>query len=282
MMSRMYDARNWRRVAVFLLAYVLAFSAHAEIPSSYRFGVFPYLSAALLEEIYAPVSHELGSVLGATVHFRTSSTFQKFFAKLESQHYDFALIQPFWYPPAVDRFGYLPAVRMREPFTALIMVKHDSPLKNIGDLKGRVIATPPAFVPVVHMAREALEQKGLIVGKDVELRAYKSVDSCFQQVIIGEADACVSPPFAPAVIEEKMKIKLRVLLESSSIPNLSLVIHSRVPKKVRQRIQAAFLGWSQSPVGRRLLHGMKTKQFVVADDAEYDVVRQFLQRIGRQ
>jgi len=70
---------------------------------------------------------------------------------------------------------------------------------------------------------------GLIPGKDVQLKAFKSVDSCFQQVLIGAADACVTPPFAVAVIEEKMNLQLRTLLKTPSIPNLSIVVHSRVP-----------------------------------------------------
>ena len=77
------------------------------------------------------------------------------------------------------------------------------------------------------------------------MRAFKSVDSCFEQVLIGTADACVSPPFAPPVIEQKMKIRLRALLETPAIPNLTLVVHQRVPAELRDRLRDE---------ARRLLH----------------------------
>lgn len=246
---------------------------------AYRFGVFPYLSAVRLEAIYAPVSAELSRALGHDVHFRTSSHFKRFFAKLEQQHYDIALIQPFWYPPAVDRFGYLPLVRMEEPFASLIMVPDESPLREVADLKGKIIATPPAFVPVVHMARGALRKAGLVPGRDVQLQAFNSVDACFQRVLIGAASACVAPPFAPAVIEDKMNVRLRILLKTPSIPSLSVVVHSRLPPEERERLKNILLSWSHNESGRALLKTMKTQAFVPAVDSEYDVVRTFIREI---
>lgn len=243
------------------------------------FGVFPYLSAARLEPIYSPVSAELTRELKHKVLFRTASRFERFFARLKQQYYDIALIQPFWYPPAVDQFSYVPLVRMAEPFTALIVVPDDSSLRTVDDLRGKLIATPPAFVPVVYMARRALYEKGVIPDEDVHLKAFRSVDSCFQQVFIGAADACISPPFAIAAIEKKMNIRLRVVMETTGIPNLSVVVHSRVPPAEREKIKKLFLSWKQHNSGKKLLNRMNTSGFVPAMDAEYDVVRQFLREI---
>ena len=114
------------------------------------------------------------------------------------------------------------------------------------------------------------------------MKAFRSVDSCFQQVIIGAASACVAPPFAPAVIEVKMQVRLRVLLETPSIPNLSIVVHSRVPETDRELLKQTILSWSDSASGKSLLNGMKTRRFVVAADAEYDVVRTMVWEINKQ
>ncbi len=255
--------------------------AATELEQPYRFGVFPYLTPLRMEAIYAPVSAALSRSLGHAVQFRTSSRFELFFEKLQVQSYDIALIQPFWYVPAVDQFGYLPLARMEEPFTSLIMVLEESSLRSAEDLRGQVVATPPAFVPVTHMAIRALEAEGMVPGRDLELRAFKSVDSCFQQILIGSAIACVSPPFAPPVIEEKLGVKLRVLMRSTSIPNLTFVIHPRVPEQDRMRFAEAILSWATSDSGRPLLRGMKTSRFVPAEDAEYDVVRELVKEVQR-
>ena len=247
---------------------------------NYTFGVFPYLSAVRLEPIYAPVSAELSKLLDRNVQFRTASEFKRFFARLKQGRYDIALIQPFWYPPAVDQFDYQPLVRMKEPLTSVIMVLNDSPIRQVSDLEGKVIATPPAFVPVVHMSRRELARQGLDPDRDVQLKAFKTVDSCFQQVLIGAADACIAPPFAPAVIEEKMKVKLREVLRTPSIPNLSLVAHSRVPQHEREQIKQLFLSWRQDNDGKTILQRIKTAGFVSSTDKEYDAVRSFVEAIN--
>ena len=247
----------------------------------YKFGVFPYLSVVRMDNIYAPVSDELSKRLNHKVKFRTSSTFKKFLTKLKAEYYDVALIQPFWYPIAVDKKGYIPLLRMEEPFVSLIMTLSDSKIRSVEDLRGKIIATPPAFVPVVHMARRALVTKGLVPGKDVTFKAFKSVDSCFQQVLIGKASACVAPPFAPAIFEKELKVKLRTVLESKSIPNLVLVIHPRVPEKKRLQLRDIIISWAHENKGKRLLNSMQTEQFVPVIDQEYDVVRDFLKDIKK-
>lgn len=249
--------------------------------NEYKFGVFPYLSTTHMDKIYSPVSDELTKELKHKVKFRTSSTFKKFLSKLNSEYYDFALIQPFWYPVAVDKKGYIPLLKMKEPFVSLIMVLDSSKIFNAEDLKGKTIATPPAFVPVVHMARRALIAKGIVPGRDVKFKAFKSVDSCFQQVLIRKASACVAPPFTPAAFESFMNIKLRSVLKSSGIPNLYLVMHPRVPKHDRMQIKKNIMSWSNTKKGQALLSKMQTKQFVPIIDKEYDVVRNFLKEIKK-
>ena len=267
---------------ILLVGVYVPVTANAESkPKDYVFGVFPYLSASKMDKIYSPASQVLETSLSHGVKFRTSSSFKRFLAKLKSSYYDFALIQPFWYPVAVDQNGYLPLVRMKEPFVSLIMVIEDSPIKTVNDLKGKVIATPPSFVPVVHMAKRALKDAGFSLGKDVKFKAFKTVESCFQQVMIGKADACVAPPFAPAVFEEAMNLKLRTILKSDAIPNLSLVVHPRIPEATRNRIAEELISWADTENGRKLLSNMQTSEFVPIDDKEYDVVRQLLRGINK-
>ena len=253
-----------------LFSYSTVSSAASE---GYRFGVFPYLSPVRMDQIYSPASQQLSKSLNQPVKFRTSSSFKKFLSKLKTGFFDFALIQPFWYPIAVDQHDYLPAVRMQEPFVSLIMVLDKNKYKSIDDLKGTTIATPPANVPVVHMARQTLIDNNIIPGKDIQFAHFNSVDSCFQQVLIGKASACVAPPFAPAVFEKNMNVKLKTLLKSFSIPNMSLVIHSRVPIQDRKKLQQEFLSWPSSDEGRVILEKMQTRGFIPLRDKDYDVVR---------
>ncbi len=243
------------------------------LEESYSFGVLPYLAPLRMEAIYAPVGAALSQAIDHPVQLRTASQFELFFERLKAKQYDIALVQPFWYVLAVDRLGYLPLARIEEPLSSVIVVLNDSPLNSIEDLRGKTVAAPPPFGPMTRLASRALTERDIVPGRDVMLRHVRSIDSCFQQVIIGTAAACISGSFPVPAIEERLKVKLRVLMQTPSIPNLTLVIHSRVPADVRARFRQAILSWAGSDEGRTLLRGIKTRGFVPVHDADYDGVR---------
>jgi len=269
-----------KALVISLLFFLGITSANAATEKLYQFGVFPYLSPLRMDKIYAPVSQQLTSILDRPVKFTTSSSHHKFLKKLKSGFFDFALVQPFWYPLAVDKYNYLPGVRMKEPFVSLIMTSDNSMYKSINDLKGTVIATPPANVPVVHLARQTLIENGITPGKDIQFAHFNSVDSCFQQVLIGKASACVTPPFATAAFANAMNIKLRVLLKSKALPNMSLVFNKRVSREIREKIQKEFSSWSSSGLGRTILKQIQTRGFIPVRDNEYDIIRELNQSLS--
>jgi len=261
------------------LLFLIPASPSVAADTSYTLGVFPYFSPSRLEEIYAPAAAELSRKINTHVTFRTASTFDKFFLQLKAQVYDIALIQPLYYVPAVDEFGYMPLARMREPFKALIVVPDQSPIRVVGDLKGKIVATPPAYVPVVHMAKKALRDHGLIGGKNITFEEMKTVDACLQQTLTGAAQACVAPPFAVGPFQKSAGITLRVIQETIQLPNLVFVVHKRLPAADRERIKAAILDWNHTPNGQAVLKSINTQGFVAATDADYQPVRDFVRTL---
>ena len=243
-------------------------------------GIVPYFTPSRLEIIYAPVAAELSRQLDGRVDFRTATSFDKYFWKLKDQDFDIALVHPLYYVPAVDQFDYVPLVRMLEPFKALIVVPQDSPIQKTSDLKGKIIATPPTHLPAVHLARSALKQAGLNEQDDVIFMAMKTVDACLQRMLSGSAHACVAPPFAANAFQSSSGANLRTILETVELPNLTFVVHKRVPESERARIKAAMLAWNDTANGQKLLKKIKTRRFIPAEDRDYDQVRRFVLSLG--
>ncbi len=249
--------------------------------NTYRFGVFPYFSPVRMDEIYSPISLELSKNLGNTVKFRTSSDLARFRERMKSEYYDFAIIQPFLYPFAVDQVGYIPLLRLEEPISSLIMVPEDSPIQSIRDLKGKIIATPPVFGPIVSLAKNALVEQGIKPELDVSFVTNKSIGACYQKILVGRADACVAPNFAVNAFEESMGVKFRAIMRSETVPNQSVVVHPRVSEQERNRLRETLLSWRYSETGRKLLDLMNTKGFVEFKDSEYDTVRSFVREMNK-
>jgi phosphonate transport system substrate-binding protein len=263
-----------------LMALNPVLSAQNSTERSLILGVFPYLSPIRMDDIYAPVSQELSSNLGLRIKFTTSSNLPKFREKLKSGYYDIAIVQPVLYPFAVDTIGYIPLVRMEEPIFSVIMVLESSPLRSIEDLKGKKIATPPVFGPIVGLAKRSLVKQGISPDTDIIFETNKTVGSCFQKVLVGQADACLAPDFAVKPFEKSMGVKLRTLLRSEGIPNQSLMVHPRVSEQDRSNIRQTLLSWRYSEKGRNLLNSMSTKGFVEFSDSEYDTVRNFVRELN--
>ncbi len=273
-----------KRIAFLTLLFTLSaniYAAHQEAKSPYIFGVFPYFTPIRLDGVYAPVSHELSQILGHRVKFRTSTTFEIFLQNLKSMQYDFAIIPPLLYPIAVDKLKYLPLVRVEEELKSLVLVLEESQLSDLEDLRGKVVATPPAQGPVTIAAKFALLENGIKPGVHVDLRSFKSVSSGLQQLLVGKVDACIAPNFSRTSFEKARGVKLRTLWESSGFPNLSLVIHPRVPKQDRDKIQQSFTSWRNTAKGQALLTRINTKGFVPVNDKEYDVLRLFIRKVKK-
>lgn len=244
---------------------------------AYTLGVIPYKVAAELEAVYAPLAAELGTALGRPVRFRTAAESSQFLPRLLQGRFDIALVQPFYYLAAAQEAGYLPLVRVREPYEALLVARADGPLRTPADLRGRTVATPPRYSPNTVILLQALRERGLMPGRDFHVLTTRSQSACLDQVLTGAADACASgavqlPPDGGAV-------GLRTLLDAGGLPGVVFIVHARVPAPERERLRQALLALADRPAGQPMLRSLHSRALVPANDADYDVVRQFVGRL---
>jgi phosphonate transport system substrate-binding protein len=257
----------------------LASAVASAQPAELRFSVAPYLSPARMDELYTPIAVALSRSVGQPVVFRTSSTFDRYYEQVVAGNMDLTLLHAFFYVVAVDQHGYLPIARMNEPFKGVLVVLDQSPVKALADLKGKTIATPPEFLPTVHLIRKVMRDQKLDPARDFTLRSFRSVESCLQQLVIGEAAACICPPFALPGAEAQFKVKFRTVAESQPIPNLTFVVSPRVPAADRNRLREAILRLNDSEDGRGLIRSLGTRSFVEVRDAEFDGVRRLMKTL---
>jgi phosphonate transport system substrate-binding protein len=123
----------------------------------YQFGVFPYLPVTKIYDLYNPMAVDFGAKLGRQVRLMSKAGYGAFGDELRREVYDIAFVQPFDYVDAHDNHGYLPLARQSGNLHALIVVRDDSPLKSLKDLRGKTIANPPVDAAVSHLTSMALQ-----------------------------------------------------------------------------------------------------------------------------
>lgn len=280
-------ARGWIFHALLLLASPLCY-AGAEVAdvgaeqAAYKFGAFPMIAVGQIDKVFSPVAAEFARILGQPVHFRTKPSFAEFRHELSLETYDVAVVQPFDYVLAHDRYHYLPLARFEKPLMASIMVLSDSPLRHLQDLKGTKVAFPPATAAVTLMAKKAFLDAGLDLKRDLSVQYTKSHDSCLQLVMVKSASACVTSLRATHVFEAKWGQHFHSMFDTPSIPNSLFVVHRRVPKEVRDVLFKTITSWPESSkVGREFVE-LNNNRLIPTVDAEYDVVRKFPQNMDQE
>ena len=250
--------------------------------NGYQFGVFPHLAAGQIETMFGPMAIEFSKALDRPVNLKTKPSFEAFMGELDKQAYDIAFVQPFDYVWAHDKHGYIPLARRGEPLAGLIVVKTDSPLHSLHELKGKKVGLPPEVAAVSHLTKMALLQAKLDPDTDTTLQYYKAHDSCLQQLLIGEVDACGTAAFPLRFFENKRNMKFRVLAETQAISHSLFIVHPRVSKKEREVLRKTILSWAQTDSGKELLAKGELKPFVTVTDAEYNVVRAYTRAMQKK
>jgi len=239
----------------------------------YSLGVFPHLPPRDLEKVFAPMAADLAKALGVRVELHSSTTYQKFSERLDGEQFDIAFVQPFDYIRAADKHGYLPLATRTEKLATIVVTSVDSPLNSIQDLRNKRVALPPRTAAVSQLLRGYLKSQGIDPDRDIKLSYHRSHVSCMQQVLIGEAVACGTAAPARRFFQSKFNIPLKVIAKSREIPHTLWVAHKRLPTKVRSKIRARILDWSNTREGQALLERGKLMPFVTVNDRDYDVVR---------
>ncbi len=250
-----------------------------KIQRALNFGVFPFIAQARLEKVFAPIANTISQALGTEVRYRSASSFASFTRMLEREQFDVAFIQPFDYVRLAAKVGYLPLVARSTSLTGLLIVQRHSHYQSIHDLRGQVIALPPAMAAVSYLIKSLFEEHGLEWDRDITVKHVKTHDACLHLLVLGKVQACGTAPAPLKMFEAHMPRALRTLIQSSSIPGSLFVVHSRVPIRVRQNIQNALLTMALSPSGHQLFQNEATNYFIPVVDRDYRVVRQIWEKL---
>lgn len=272
MIARTLQSRT-ALISVFL-AWIFTTPALADMDHSrYIMGVFPHLPITDLERVYAPMAADLASELHKEVFFQSRATFEDFKMELDSETYDFVVVQPFDYAYIADKHNYVPLARRGEPLAGVFVVPQNNKIKTPKDLVGKRIALPPKSSAVARLAMDLLRTNG-IQTSDVKMSFHRSHVNCMQQILIKKADVCVTSEPMLRFFNHKMKTNLFFSFKTKSIPHVLFAAHKRVPENLRQKAIQVITTWDDIEQKKKLLTNAKFPPFVPATDSEYDVVRE--------
>lgn len=170
-------------------------------------------------------------------------------------------------------------------FKGEVVVKSDSDLKDLADLKGKTIATLSAnsasgyIYPVAEM-----KDLGIDPTKDCTLITVNDIPSEFTAVLNGQADAAFVFEGARYVFKDKFADNdlfkdLKVLyLTKGDIPNDAIAVLPTMSDALQQKVKEAFLDMPNDEEGKEAMVMWNHTAYTDADEAAYDTIESYIEK----
>jgi phosphonate transport system substrate-binding protein len=252
----------------------------------YVVGVHPLHNPKRLLEIYGPIL-DYDNTRISEVHFRLEAArnYEEFDKKLYAGYYDLAMPNPYQTVRAF-KYGYRVFAKMGddEEFRGIILVRKDSGIRELKDLRGKVVAYPAQTALAATMLPQYyLHTHGVNVNSDIESHYVGSQESSILNVLRGHAAAAATWPLpwkAFAIEHPEMANQLEVRWQTAPLLNNSWVARSDVPQSVVDQFKTQLLSLHETTEGSRMLARLPLSRFESATNDNYLPVIQFLENFS--
>ncbi|MDR1461906.1 MAG: phosphate/phosphite/phosphonate ABC transporter substrate-binding protein [Azoarcus sp.] len=216
-----------------------------------RLGIAPFYSAPALSRTHRPLRDYLSRTLGAEVVVYSARDHERFLSSARDAGYDI-VISPIHFLPMLADAGFTPLVRYRKPLELLLVVRDDSGIEKLGDLRGRRIGLPDRLSFYHILGMQWLSTLDLNSGSDYVLSEWPSHMALLLAVHAGRADVAVTGRAPVLLLNASVRNRLKVLDAGHPVfPSLVTLAHGSLGAAEIERIRAALEAFPKSTEGER-------------------------------
>ncbi|MGG0737773.1 MULTISPECIES: phosphate/phosphite/phosphonate ABC transporter substrate-binding protein [Niallia] len=259
----------------------------------------PSQSAATLEAKAKPLEELLSDELGIPVKVSVSTNYNTIIEAMASKQVDVGFLPPTAYVLAKEKGAadvILQAQRkgvnddgsekdeLVDFYKSIFVVKKDSGIDSVADLKGKKIAFQDVTSSAGYVWPAAtLMDNDLDPIKDVQGTTVKGHDQAIISLLNGDVDAAAVFQDArnivkadyPTVFEDT-----KVVSFTEEIPNDTVSVRSDMTDDWKKKLQDAFIAIGKSDEGHEIIRDIYTHEgYVVSDDSNFDVVREYAEKV---
>src|SRR5512139_2110997 len=266
-----------KRAGLLLLLLGLSLSVQAE--EALRFGVANQRPVMLTAQVWNPILAYVSKKSGVPLVLVMGKTATETTDLATHGQLDFIYTNTLFTPQG-DKIGFHAIARFNgPPIRGQIIVLENSPIHQLGELKGKRLAVPTteSFISYA-LQMHALNRAGV----RVESVFTASQESGFAQLASKQVDAAAGHSKVIEAYSLREGLHCRAILTSAPYPDLPIMVHPRIAHSTVEKVLAALLGMSNDPEGRKILDDanniLKAEHalsFVRTRDREYDAYRDF-------
>lgn len=273
--GRMKLATRFFRVILIMFFLASSLCKVAKAGETLIMGIHPFLSPADVEMKFMPLANYLRSQTGINIKVKVGSSYQEHIQYVGLDKVDIAYMGPAAYVIMSHQYSDKPIlaklqVNGQSFFQGNIVVRKDSGIKTVEDLKGKRIAFgDPSSTMSYLVPHDMLHQSGIFIDNSTAHDFLHSHDNVALGVLMGDFDAGA---VKPAVFK---KFENRGLYTVAITPKISehlFVTRKNLPKSQLKALRSAMLKMNQTTAGQDALRAIKKSVtgLVRASSADYE------------
>lgn len=244
-----------------------------------RIGVIPEHDIFAQRRRYQAMADYLSTELKRPVELVTVSSYENIIADFADHQIDAAFLGSLTAVLAVDQFQVQLLVKAERSenqsgYSGILFVPESSPIHSIGELSGQTLAVVRTTMAAHLFPTYELKRAGLL-GTDRSPRFLwvGTHEDVLSEVASGRASAgAVKNLRMNEWMQRNPSQKLRVLRESSLVPESTFAIRRDLPPDVTNKLRQTLLEMSSAQAGRTTLETFGAVRFVSCEAREFEPI----------
>lgn len=265
-----------------LLAVLLAAPTHAAELAPLQMGLLPYLSSDQLFKNFLPMKNYLEVQLNRRIEMSTAPNFKTYVQRAAHGDYDIYQTAPHFALLAETESGYHRVSRFMRELDGSVVVRNDSTVKRIEDLRGRTVITPDALAITSMLGEQLLKDHGLMSGRDYQLDRSISHNNAILTVFNGGADAALTSAAVFEHLDAEYKRELKILTKTRTVPHMMIMANPRLTPAEFQKLKSALLAFKSNGAGRNFFEATGYGDMGPITDADMAQLRPFIKATQEQ
>ncbi len=231
-------------------------------------GTSSSLDAMFRQEKYAALSSYLSKAAGKPFKTETSNILPILVRNLSKSKYDLLLVRPSHIAARAMRDnGYRLLVAAKGESKVHFIVREDSPLKTLDDIRGHIIAFPDEMAYPTQLGRAILRDAGIDRSRE-KILAMDRQGAVGYAVREKMADVGVVISYSKAAKEWRDRGG-RFLYSKEGLPFWSIIVSSKVTEATAGKLRDALLSLEGTPKGQAILKEIGIPGFVAGNQQAY-------------
>ena len=272
--------------AIFLvIIIVLSLTGLTNAQKPLILGIHPFLSSTELYRRFTPLAEHLSRELGRPVQINIADSYESHVIAIGRGRVDIAFMGPASFVKLTSNFGSVPLLAAFETrggrtFRGVIVVRKDSPIKTLSQLRGKKFAFGDVNSTMSHLVPRYMLLKA---GVDVKLLGkydfLTNHDNIAMSVLSGNFDAGA---LKEDIYNDYAEQGLRALAISEPVPDHIFVARAGLSADTVRKVTRVLYSLKDTEDGRRVLASIQKDLvgLVPVENSDYDPLRKVLDSLA--